>query len=1008
MRCRDTNGLQNVLYGSLITLCSLTFAATPTEKVLKLGLIDRTDLSVLQAPYFFADLDASGYSDWIYWGPSPRHNDAFLYHEVLSGEWGSAVYYDEIATELLDPSSPSLGREAMWLTDKFLFPNWFTNSNFIVTEDPSSWNSENNPTPEHDTARAIIANQKIEITVDFEVVDLGSSVDDGVGGSPLAFFVPDPNNPESVEHYFVESDRYLFLQTYTFRNIDPNETLTNLEFYQMLHSHANDNYGDTVSIAYDDSDFWPDPLEDYIPYDPNHKSGNFRFDMTSWSASDPYGESSHADVDEVDWVGFSCTVEPNWVECGFYRGGHNYNENNKPAKPGTHWNIEDRDLSGDIYQYDEVAGAMGWHLGSLDPNETTSITVAFMFGTGPIKTMADLYVPLDLEITDDVSTCVSPCPSDKTLTIDYSYLWNIPGWEAYSFSPSDVKELKLTCYLPPEADFDFADPNEGYYDSDLHAYVWYIGDLTGGEDDSVDISVYINSLVIPGVKITSSVVAEYTVSGIKYSQQTEHSTPVCECDCGSIIYVDQDATAGGDNGTSWGNAYLKFQDALAEADVCDRIWVSKGTYTPADEPDEFATFNLPNGVRFYGGFDGSDERDWLNNETILSGYIDPNNVNYVVTTDATVGWAILDGFTIEGGLLAGILCQGDSVYIEHNQITDNGIGILCDGTQSPIIRNNWIYDNGTGIYMENPQSAGVILNNTIVYNGTVGVLVESGAKPLISSCIFWGCGDPNDMTGCYATYSCIEYPNHFWDYSDPNNPIDLGIGLGNITGDPNNPLFVDAGDNNYHLDPNSRCIDTGRPNFVYTGNERDIDKHFRLLYGRVDMGADEYCDECDTSDADFTGDDIVNMLDYDEFAAAWLRDSSDPNWGDKYFEYDLLGDGDAVDVNDLCVFAEDWLWMGCDAMKEMPIKESMAMETYYEMSKMGGFMEAGVLSSAVLEPEPLSIEEQIAHAKDVVDWLEKIWEEDEEVSKTIDEDGWDEFMKKIYEWLNELETSPDI
>ena len=309
-----------------------------------------------------------------------------------------------------------------------------------------------------------------------------------------------------------------------------------------------------------------------------------------------------------------------------------------------------------------------------------------------------------------------------------------------------------------------------------------------------------------------------------------------------------------------------------------------------------------------------------------------------------------------------------------------------------------------GIYMDNPQSAGVIENNTIVYNKTVGVLVESGCKPSISNCIFWGCSKPNDMTGCYATYSCIEYPKDL----DPNNPFDFEIGLGNISGDPNNPLFVDAGDNNYHLDANSPCIDAGNPNYVYTGNERDIDKHFRLLYGRVDMGADEYCDECDTSDADFTGDDIVNMLDYDEFGAAWLIDSSDPDWGNKYFEYDLLGDGDAVDVNDLCVFAEDWLWMSCDAMKEMPIKKSMAMDTYYEMSQMSGFMQAGVLSSAELEPEPLSIEEQIAHAKEIVAWLEKIWEEEEEVGNTIDEDDWDEFMKKIYEWLTELETSPDI
>ena len=60
-----------------------------------------------------------------------------------------------------------------------------------------------------------------------------------------------------------------------------------------------------------------------------------------------------------------------------------------------------------------------------------------------------------------------------------------------------------------------------------------------------------------------------------------------------------------------------------------------------------------------------------------------------------------------------------------------------------------------------------------------------------------------------------------------------------------------------------------------------------------------------------------------------------------------------------------------------------------------------------LKAEP-TIEEQIVHAKEVVAWLEKIWDDDEEVSKTIGQEDWEEFMKKIYEWVNELEAIPDI
>jgi hypothetical protein len=79
-------------------------------------------------------------------------------------------------------------------------------------------------------------------------------------------------------------------------------------------------------------------------------------------------------------------MEPNTIENGHYKDGHYYDPIFKPPT-GTHVNIENRDLNEvtEIF-YDEVAGAMGWYLGSLDPNESVSITVAFMFGHGPVHT----------------------------------------------------------------------------------------------------------------------------------------------------------------------------------------------------------------------------------------------------------------------------------------------------------------------------------------------------------------------------------------------------------------------------------------------------------------------------------------------------------------------------------------------------------------------------------------------------------------------------------------------
>lgn len=80
-------------------------------------VLDRGGMGEEKAPYFFATMDAAGYSDWIYYGPSPDHADA--YHEVLSGEWGAAIYYDGINRPLtVNPNDDPSRRQAMWVTKK--------------------------------------------------------------------------------------------------------------------------------------------------------------------------------------------------------------------------------------------------------------------------------------------------------------------------------------------------------------------------------------------------------------------------------------------------------------------------------------------------------------------------------------------------------------------------------------------------------------------------------------------------------------------------------------------------------------------------------------------------------------------------------------------------------------------------------------------------------------------------------------------------------------------------
>ena len=128
-----------------------------------------------------------------------------------------------------------------------------------------------------------------------------------------------------------------------------------------------------------------------------------------------------------------------------------------------------------------------------------------------------------------------------------------------------------------------------------------------------------------------------------------------------ILYVKP-----GTSSTAWQNqtnVYSDLQSALAAAVAGDEVWVAAGIYKPTDDGDRTISFELKDGVHYYGGFVGNEtelsQRDWNTNKTILSGDIgvegdSTDNSRTIVylneAADVSADYrTFFDGFIVEDG-----------------------------------------------------------------------------------------------------------------------------------------------------------------------------------------------------------------------------------------------------------------------------------------------------------------------------------------------------------------------
>jgi L-ascorbate metabolism protein UlaG (beta-lactamase superfamily) len=236
---------------------------------------------------------------------------------------------------------------------------------------------------------------------------------------------------------------------------------------------------------------------------------------------------------------------------------------------------------------------------------------------------------------------------------------------------------------------------------------------------------------------------------------------LCTSTSGKTIYVDDDAT-GANDGTSWENAYVYLQDALADANSAEKpieIRVAQGIYKPDQGQrqklgDQGASFQLINEVAIKGGFAGFLEPDPNARyvelyKTILCGDLEGNDVDvngpsdlpiestrsdncvHVVRGSSTDQTAILDGFIITGGC---------SVFIGIDTI-HGGAG-MYNSSGSPMINNCTFIGNSANmcgggmlnLYDSNPTITSCTFSNN--YGGTGGGICNINSSPTLTYCSF--------------------------------------------------------------------------------------------------------------------------------------------------------------------------------------------------------------------------------------------------------------------------------
>jgi predicted outer membrane repeat protein len=298
----------------------------------------------------------------------------------------------------------------------------------------------------------------------------------------------------------------------------------------------------------------------------------------------------------------------------------------------------------------------------------------------------------------------------------------------------------------------------------------------------------------------------------------------CGVETEKIIYVNSSQNSEGD-GSSWREAFADLENAIKKAETGYEIWVAAGTYLPSakvgGEDSRNKSFLLKNGVEIYGGFIGSEtkieERDWINNKTILSGDLNGDDDNgiytdnsfHVVTGTEADPSAIIDGFYIISG------------NANADVWPDDGGGGMNNFNGSPTIRNctfelNQAFADGGGVRNWGDKSKPTIINCTFIGNSASqeggGMMNGPGSKPTVMNCRFLRNSAGEDGGGMYNNES---FNSLIANCIFVSNSADLtGGGMYNVNESSPNVINCSFSKNNAKKFGGAVCNNNGFPTLV--------------------------------------------------------------------------------------------------------------------------------------------------------------------------------------------------